>query len=178
MPSVRCIPSRTYFERDFTGNGLMQSGTLEQVLEKRKENGELGRTGALQAVLREAHGLFTLFYGSIRALLLKNPSGDIARSCLNAFLPDYLAGWLDHLAASNTLAFLVFVIFDSLKCFLVADFMSGKKLLMPSFQVGLQERETIQMMALERNTALEVQVNSYYVFLLPLYVFHSKETKW
>lgn len=98
------------------------------VLEKRKENGELGRTSALQAVLREAHGLFTLFYGSIRALLLKNPSGDIARSCLHAFLPDYLA-----------------------------EFMTGKKLLMPSFQVGLQERETIQMMALDRSTALEVQ---------------------
>eukprot|EP00250_Pteridium_aquilinum_P012618 c20839_g1_i2 orf=227-1765(+) len=98
------------------------------VLEKRKEIGELGRTSALQAVLREAHGLFTLFYGSIRALLLKNPSGDIARGCLHAFLPDYLT-----------------------------DFMIGKKLLMPSFQGGLQERGTIQMMALECNTALEVQ---------------------
>lgn len=101
---------------------------MVMVLEKRKENGELGRTSALQAVLKEAHGLFTLFYGSIRALLLKNQTGDIARSCLHAFFPDYLS-----------------------------DFMAGKKMMMPSIQEGLQERGTIQTIALERNTALEVQ---------------------
>ncbi|KAH7352599.1 hypothetical protein KP509_19G053500 [Ceratopteris richardii] len=94
------------------------------VIEKRKESGELGRTRALQAILMEAHGLFTLFYGSIRALLLNSPSGDVARSCLQAFLPDYI---------------------------------SVKRLSMLSSHSGLQERGTIQMMALDRSTALEVQ---------------------
>ncbi|KAI5063812.1 hypothetical protein GOP47_0020482 [Adiantum capillus-veneris] len=98
------------------------------VLDKRKENSEIGRTHALQAVLREAHGLFTLFYGSLKALLSNNPSGDIARSCLHAFLPDYLA-----------------------------DLLTGKKLLMMSSHFALQERGSVQMTALDRGTALEVQ---------------------
>lgn len=64
----------------------------EQVVGKSKEGEEEVRSAALEGVLMEAHALFTMFYGSIRALLQKHPAGDAARSCLHAFLPDYLAG--------------------------------------------------------------------------------------
>jgi hypothetical protein len=64
---------------------------LEQVLEKKKEN-DLGRISAVRSILEEAYGLFALFYGSIKSLLAKNPNGDMARSCLRAFFPDYLSG--------------------------------------------------------------------------------------
>lgn len=98
------------------------------VFEKKKENSEPVRSTALQALLKEAHGLFSLFYGSIKSLLSKNPNGDIARSCLHSFFPDYLS-----------------------------DFMVGKKFQIPSIREGLKERGTVQMISMERNTALEVQ---------------------
>lgn len=101
---------------------------MTMVVEKKKENGEPVRSCALQGVLKEAHGLFSLFYGSIRTLLAKHPTGDVARRYLYAFFPDYLS-----------------------------DFFVGKKLQLPSIREGLKERGTIQMISLERNTALEVQ---------------------
>lgn len=43
-------------------------------------------------MLKEAHDLFVMFFGYIRGMLQKHPVGDLARSCLHAFFPDYLAG--------------------------------------------------------------------------------------
>lgn len=101
---------------------------MVMVVEKNKEFDEIGRHHALQAVLKEAHCLFTMFYGSIRALLEKQPNGATARSCLHAFFSDYMS-----------------------------DFLVGKKLQMPSFRESLIERGTIQMLSMQRETALEVQ---------------------
>lgn len=61
-------------------------------MEKNKDTNEPTRDDAVRAVLREAHFLFTMFFGSIRALLEKHPAGDVARCCLFSFLPDYFAG--------------------------------------------------------------------------------------
>ena len=72
--------------------GCVLEAFSEQVVGKNKEGEEEVRSAALEGVLMEAHALFTMFYGSIRALLQKHPAGDAARSCLHAFLPDYLAG--------------------------------------------------------------------------------------
>ena len=47
---------------------------------------------AIEGMLKEAHDLFVMFFGSIRGMLQKHPVGDLARSCLHAFFPDYLAG--------------------------------------------------------------------------------------
>jgi hypothetical protein len=68
---------------------------MVMVVEKAKEVEEEVRAAALEAVLKEAHELFVMFYGSIRALLHKHPAGDVARSCLHAFMPDYFAGKFD-----------------------------------------------------------------------------------
>eukprot|EP01018_Ginkgo_biloba_P005870 Gb_20817 [translate_table: standard] len=101
---------------------------MVMVVEKNKEFDEIGQNDALQAVLNEAHCLFTMFYGSVRALIEKQPSGATARSCLHAFLSDYLS-----------------------------DFVIGRKLQMPSFRESFVERGTIQMLSIARETALEVQ---------------------
>lgn len=45
-------------------------------------------------MLKEAHDLFVMFFGSIRDLLQNHPLGDLARSSLHAFFPDYLAGMI------------------------------------------------------------------------------------
>lgn len=98
------------------------------VVEKSKEYKEVSRPNALQSVLKEAHCLFTMFFGSIRALLEKQPNGATVRSCLYTFYTDYLS-----------------------------DFIVGKKFQMPSFRESLVERGTIQMFSIGRETALEVQ---------------------
>lgn len=76
-----------YYETDTFGSTFLQ-----QVVEKSKEGEEEVRVAAVEAVLKEAHDLFLMFFGSIRGLLEKHPAGDVARSCLHAFFPDYLAG--------------------------------------------------------------------------------------
>eukprot|EP00249_Psilotum_nudum_P023871 c29013_g2_i2 orf=3-830(-) len=101
---------------------------MVMVVNKGKEDDEVTRDTALQVVLKEAYCLFQMFYGSIRELLQQNPDGVVARTCLYAFLPDYLA-----------------------------DFMGAKKLRLSLIQESLAERGTIQMFSLERETALEVQ---------------------
>ncbi|KAH9548488.1 hypothetical protein CY35_11G089700 [Sphagnum magellanicum] len=101
---------------------------MVMVVEKAKEVEEEVRAAALEAVLKEAHELFVMFYGSIRALLHKHPAGDVARSCLHAFMPDYFA-----------------------------DFLTGKKLQLPSIGDGLTERGTMQPVSLERDTVLHAQ---------------------
>lgn len=71
--------------------GAIYSG-LNQVIEKSKDGEEEVRVGAMEAMLKEAHDLFAMFFGSIRGLLQKQLAGDLARSFLHAFFPDYLAG--------------------------------------------------------------------------------------
>ena len=78
---------KPYYETDAFGSTFLQ-----QVVEKSKEGEEEVRVAAVEAVLKEAHDLFLMFFGSIRGLLEKHPAGDVARSCLHAFFPDYLAG--------------------------------------------------------------------------------------
>lgn len=101
---------------------------MVMVVEKSKEGEEEVRVAAVEAVLKEAHDLFLMFFGSIRGLLEKHPAGDVARSCLHAFFPDYLA-----------------------------DFVVGKKLRLPSVGEGLVERGTITPASLDRDTLLHAQ---------------------
>lgn len=65
---------------------------LNQVIEKSKDGEEEVRVGAIEGLLKDAHDLFVMFFGSIRGLLQKQLAGDLARSFLHAFFPDYLAG--------------------------------------------------------------------------------------
>lgn len=61
-------------------------------MEKSKESDAIWRIDALRRVLKEVHSLFVMFHGSIRSLLDKEPSGELVRSHLYAFIMDYLSG--------------------------------------------------------------------------------------
>lgn len=67
-----------------------------QVVEKSKESEAIWRIDALRKVLKEVHSLFRMFYGSIRAMLEKDPSGGLSRSHLYPFIMDYLSGKSFH----------------------------------------------------------------------------------
>eukprot|EP00268_Persea_americana_P016834 TRINITY_DN17_c4_g1_i1.p1 TRINITY_DN17_c4_g1~~TRINITY_DN17_c4_g1_i1.p1 ORF type:complete len:517 (+),score=94.63 TRINITY_DN17_c4_g1_i1:184-1734(+) len=101
---------------------------MVMVVEKNKESEAVWRSAAVQGVLKEVHSLFTMFHGSVRALLEKQPDGGLARSHLYSFIMDYLN-----------------------------DFFVGKKLQLPSFRDCLRERGTIQMLTIGREAAIEVQ---------------------
>ncbi|XP_010476704.1 PREDICTED: vacuolar fusion protein CCZ1 homolog isoform X2 [Camelina sativa] len=101
---------------------------MVMVVEKNKETGAIWRIDALRRVLKEVHSLFVMFHGSIRALIEKEPTGELTRSQLYPFFTDYLSN--------------LFV---------------GKKLELPTFRETLRERGTVQMLTLARDTALEVQ---------------------
>ncbi|KAL2621341.1 hypothetical protein R1flu_001546 [Riccia fluitans] len=101
---------------------------IVMVVEKVKDAEETIREGALRTVLKDAHNLFTFFYGSIRALLESHPRGDVARSCLHAFFPDYLS-----------------------------DFLTGKKFRIPTISESLTNRGTVQLFIPQRETLLEIQ---------------------
>ncbi|XP_073109939.1 vacuolar fusion protein CCZ1 homolog isoform X2 [Elaeis guineensis] len=98
------------------------------VVDKNKDAESIWRGDALRDVLKEVHSLFTMFHGSLRALLEKQPSGELARSHLYSFITDYLT-----------------------------DFHVGKKIQMPSFRDCLSERKTVQMLTISREVAIEVQ---------------------
>ncbi|KAK3121746.1 hypothetical protein QOZ80_8BG0660250 [Eleusine coracana subsp. coracana] len=98
------------------------------VVEKTKDNEPTWRCGALQGILKEAHSLFTMFHGPIRALLDRQPGAELARGNLRTFLTDYLS-----------------------------DFAVSKKLQLPTFRDSLKERGTVQMLTVSREVALEVQ---------------------
>ncbi|OAE27346.1 hypothetical protein AXG93_441s1070 [Marchantia polymorpha subsp. ruderalis] len=115
-------------QRDIVGRKRISNLISVQVVEKSKETEEALREGALRAVLKDAHNLFVLFYGSLRALLQSHPRGDVARSCLHAFFPDYLS-----------------------------DFMTGKKFRIPSISESLTHRGTVQLFSPQRETLLEAQ---------------------
>lgn len=101
---------------------------MVMVVEKNKDTESVWRCDALREILKEVHSLFVMFHGSIRNLLEKQPSGELARSHLYTFVEDYLT-----------------------------DFHTGKKLQMPSFRDCLRERGTVQMLTVSREAALEVQ---------------------
>ncbi|KAL5760837.1 hypothetical protein ACOSP7_019327 [Xanthoceras sorbifolium] len=101
---------------------------MVMVVEKSKEGEAIWRIEALRKVLKEVHSLFVMFYGSVRAMLEKEPSGGLIRSHLYSFIMDYLS-----------------------------DFLAGKKLQLPSFRDCLKERGTVQMLTVGREAAIEVQ---------------------
>lgn len=101
---------------------------MVMVVDKNKDTESVWRCDALQGILKEVHSLFTMFHGSLRSLLEKQPSGALARSHLYSFIIDYLT-----------------------------DFHVGKKIQMPSFRDCLRERKTVQMLTVSREAALEVQ---------------------
>ncbi|EOY01352.1 F23A5.27 isoform 5 [Theobroma cacao] len=101
---------------------------MVMVVEKSKELEAIWRIDALREVLKEIHSLFMMFHGSIRALLDKEPSGELTRAHLYPFIMDYLR-----------------------------DFLVGKKLQLPSFRDCLKERRTVQMLTVGREAAIEVQ---------------------
>lgn len=101
---------------------------MVMVVEKGKDSDAIWRIDALRKVLKEVHSLFVMFYGSIRAMLEKDPGGGLIRSHLYPFIMDYLS-----------------------------DFPVGKKLQLPSFRDCLKERGTVQMLTMGREAAIEVQ---------------------
>ncbi|XP_044481558.1 vacuolar fusion protein CCZ1 homolog B-like isoform X2 [Mangifera indica] len=101
---------------------------MVMVVEKSKELEAIWRIDALRKVMKEVHSLFLMFYGSLRAMLEKEPSGGLIRSHLYPFIMDYLS-----------------------------DFFMGKKLQLPSFRDCLKERGTVQMLTVGREAAIEVQ---------------------
>ncbi|XP_024399642.1 vacuolar fusion protein CCZ1 homolog B [Physcomitrium patens] len=101
---------------------------MVMVIEKSKEGEEEVRFTALEEMLKEAHDLFVMFFGSIRDLLQNHPLGDLARSSLHAFFPDYLA-----------------------------EFVVGSKLRLPSISEGLTERGMVEPVNLDRDTLLQAQ---------------------
>ncbi|XP_038985308.1 vacuolar fusion protein CCZ1 homolog isoform X1 [Phoenix dactylifera] len=101
---------------------------MVMVVDKNKDTESIWRCDALRGILKEVHSLFTMFHGSLRALLEKQPSGELARNHLYSFITDYLT-----------------------------DFHVGKKIQMPSFRDCLSERKTVQMLTISREVAIEVQ---------------------
>jgi hypothetical protein len=62
------------------------------VVEKSKEAEAIWRVEALREVLKEIHSLFVMFYGPVREMLEKDPSGGQIRAHLYPFVMDYLSG--------------------------------------------------------------------------------------
>ncbi|KAL9243778.1 hypothetical protein vseg_017624 [Gypsophila vaccaria] len=98
------------------------------VVEKNKELEAIWRIDALRSMLKEVHSLFVMFNGTIRAMLENEPSGLHLRPLLYSFITDYLI-----------------------------DYLSGKKVQLPSYRDSLKERGTVQMLTVGREAALEVQ---------------------
>ncbi|CAH9102144.1 unnamed protein product [Cuscuta epithymum] len=101
---------------------------MVMVVEKSRELESIRRIDGIQRVLMELHTLFVMFHGSVRALLDKEPSGELVRTHLYYFLIDYLN-----------------------------DFLVGKRLQLPNFRDSLKERGTVHMLTIGREAALEVQ---------------------
>lgn len=112
-------------QSSFTETDTLGSTFLQQVVEKSKEGEEEVRVAAVEAVLKEAHDLFLMFFGSIRGLLEKHPAGDVARSYLHAFFPDYLAGKICIFLSTN-LSRVCTICLDWLHCFTLPSSIGGK----------------------------------------------------
>ncbi|KAJ6988283.1 hypothetical protein NC653_021266 [Populus alba x Populus x berolinensis] len=102
---------------------------MVMVVEKSKEAEAIWRVEALREVLKEIHSLFMMFYGPVREMLEKDPSGGQIRAHLYPFFMDYLS-----------------------------DFLVGKKIQLPSFRDCLKECGTVQMLTVGREAAIEVQI--------------------
>ncbi|KAH0878457.1 hypothetical protein HID58_065851, partial [Brassica napus] len=107
---------------------------MVMVVEKNKDTGAIWRIGALRGMLREAHSLFVMFHGSVRALLEKEPTGGLTRAQLYPFITDYLSTFQKRSSSEDC----------------CCDLFVGKKL-------QLTQRGTVQMLTLSKDTALEVQ---------------------
>lgn len=101
---------------------------MVMIVEKNKDTESVWRCDALREIIKEIHSLFIMFHGSLRSLLDKQPSGELARSHLYSFVLDYLT-----------------------------EFHVGKKIQMPTFRECLKERRTVQMLTMSREMAIEVQ---------------------
>ncbi|CAI0432062.1 unnamed protein product [Linum tenue] len=101
---------------------------MVMVVDKSKESKAACQVDALRKVLKEVHSLFVLFHGTMRSMLEKETSGGLIRSHLYPFITDYLS-----------------------------DFLTGRKLQLPSFHDCLMERGTVQMLTVGREAAIEVQ---------------------
>ncbi|GJN16196.1 hypothetical protein PR202_gb03158 [Eleusine coracana subsp. coracana] len=129
------------------------------VVEKTKDNEPTWRCGALQGILKEAHSLFTMFHGPIRALLDRQPGAELARGNLRTFLTDYLSGWVKLSLAKMRITFSPPPPPPPPPPFWCSgtDFAVSKKLQLPTFRDSLKERGTVQMLTVSREVALEVQ---------------------
>ncbi|CAI0432059.1 unnamed protein product [Linum tenue] len=114
---------------------------MVMVVDKSKESKAACQVDALRKVLKEVHSLFVLFHGTMRSMLEKETSGGLIRSHLYPFITDYLSGCGDL----------------NLTCNFWADFLTGRKLQLPSFHDCLMERGTVQMLTVGREAAIEVQ---------------------
>ncbi|KAK6150410.1 hypothetical protein DH2020_015342 [Rehmannia glutinosa] len=101
---------------------------MVMVVEKDKDSEAIWRVDALRRVLKEAHSLFVMFHGLVRALVDREPTGGLVRTHLYYFIMDFLS-----------------------------DFSMGKKLQLPNFRDSLKERGTVQMLTVGREAAIEVQ---------------------
>ncbi|KAK9689794.1 hypothetical protein RND81_09G081600 [Saponaria officinalis] len=101
---------------------------MVMVVEKNRELEGIWRIDALRSMLKEVHSLFVMFNGSVRGMLDKEPSGALLRPLLYSFITDYLF-----------------------------DYLSGKKVQLPSYRDSLKERGTVQMLTVGREAAIEVQ---------------------
>ncbi|CAI0432057.1 unnamed protein product [Linum tenue] len=114
---------------------------MVMVVDKSKESKAACQVDALRKVLKEVHSLFVLFHGTMRSMLEKETSGGLIRSHLYPFITDYLSGKpLFYCSIPKA-----------------ADFLTGRKLQLPSFHDCLMERGTVQMLTVGREAAIEVQ---------------------
>ncbi|XP_020221805.1 vacuolar fusion protein CCZ1 homolog B isoform X1 [Cajanus cajan] len=114
---------------------------IVMVVDKSNDSEPIWRDDALRKVLKEIHSLFVMFHGSIRAMLEKEPGGELTRRHLYSFIMDYLRACKKRSPWDNC----------------CCDFLVGKKLLLPSFRDCLKERGTVQMLTIGREAAIEVQ---------------------
>ncbi|CAI0432061.1 unnamed protein product [Linum tenue] len=127
---------------------------MVMVVDKSKESKAACQVDALRKVLKEVHSLFVLFHGTMRSMLEKETSGGLIRSHLYPFITDYLS-----------------------------DFLTGRKLQLPSFHDCLMERGTVQMLTVGREAAIEVQDDTislftYAVLRLTPHALSSGATSW
>ncbi|XP_027340554.1 vacuolar fusion protein CCZ1 homolog B-like isoform X1 [Abrus precatorius] len=114
---------------------------MVMVVEKSNDSEPIWRDDALRKVLKEIHLLFVMFHGSVRAMLEKEPGGELTRRHLYSFIMDYLRACKTRSPWDNC----------------CCDFLVGKKLVLPSFRECLKERGTVQMLTIGREAAIEVQ---------------------
>ncbi|KAL6575971.1 Vacuolar fusion protein CCZ1 A [Orobanche hederae] len=114
---------------------------MVMVVEKDKNSEAIWRVDALRRVLKEAHSLFVMFHGLVRALVDREPTGGLVRTHLYYFIMDFFSAFEKRSPLEYC-------------CW---DFSAGKKLQLPNFRDSLKERGTVQMLTVGREAAIEVQ---------------------